>query len=660
MRRVAVCALVSLLAWGLTSLGAPSEAHAGGSVDALTVQVTGAPLSNITSSALSLSPSFAPTITDYVWRCQMGINTIQLTLTAVSGGVITVGGISGRSVSLRESLIENQAAIISAPSPNSSGATPVQYWVRCLPHDFPQLSVMKPGSPPPGWYLTGNFWSAVSGTNAMVLDANGTPVWYRRPNGPSAVNVTPLADGTIAWMSDPGPGFGWDLNGAFEGSNLETTRWIAAPIPPTDPHELHQLANGDLMMLSTPLKPDVDLTALGFPSNATVVDCVVQEIDQNGYLVWQWRASDHISVDESVHPAVSQVNGHDAYDIFHCNSVDTDSISGHVLLSSRETDAIYLIDKPTGTVIWKMGGNSPNHDHAQILAIAGDPDGAFHAQHDARFQPNGDISLYDNQTWDPSLPARAVEYHVDIAAGTATLVWSYQSPDGHNSAATGSFRRLGGGTDNIIGWGFKPGPFFTEVDAKGNVMLDVSFPGGQLAYRVQKVGLSALSRDVLRATAGLPPFSFEPDTDLTVTGSGVSLSATEGGGFTGAVAFITDPDLNAQANEYLATIAWGDGSSSPGIITGPIGGPLSVSGNHTYAEEGARVVTVYITDAGDPSNTAAVTSTLSVADAALSASCATTPNSLTSFSGTAATFTDADPSGPASHYTATINWGDGS
>src|ERR1700730_4204448 len=107
MRRVAVCALVSLLAWGLTSLGAPSEAHAGGSVDALTVQVTGAPLSNITSSPLSLSPSFAPTITDYVWRCQSGINTLQMTLTAVSGGTITVAGRGGNTVTAQESLIEN-------------------------------------------------------------------------------------------------------------------------------------------------------------------------------------------------------------------------------------------------------------------------------------------------------------------------------------------------------------------------------------------------------------------------------------------------------------------------------------------------------------------------------------------------------------------------
>src|SRR5205814_8898470 len=119
-------------------------------------------------------------------------------------------------LALQESLLENQALIISAPDPSDPTATPIQYWIRCLPHDFPQLTATQRSSPPPGWYLTGNFSTAVSGTYAMVLDTNGTPVWYRKPAGPSAVNVTLLADGSIAWMSNPGPGFGVDPDGAYE------------------------------------------------------------------------------------------------------------------------------------------------------------------------------------------------------------------------------------------------------------------------------------------------------------------------------------------------------------------------------------------------------------------------------------------------------------
>ena len=657
MRRVATCALVSLLTWGLTSLGAPPEAHAGGSVDALTVPVTGAPLSSITSSPLPISPTFAPTTTDYVVRCESGINSIQLTLAGASGGSITIAGRRGGSVTVEESLMENQAVIISAPDYDAT-KPPIRYWIRCLPHDFPQLSVTKPGTVPAGWYLTGNVNSiAGSGAYAMVLDANGTPVWYRRSAGASAWNVTQLDDGTIAWKSDAGAS-----TGAFEDYGLatQTTRWLEAPVPPTDLHELEPMQNGDLMILANPPRGAVDLTGLGLSSNATIFDCVIEEVDPNGQLVWQWRASDHLAVGESTHPLPYSAAGDVWYDPFHCNSIDTDPASGNVLLSARHTDAVYLIDKTTGMVIWKMGGNALSEAGSRILAVTGDPHGAFHAQHDARFQPNGDISLYDNQTWDPSLAARGVEYHVDTAVGTATLAWSYQSPDGHNSAATGSFRRLNGGNDNVIGWGWKVGTLFTEVDAAGSVLLNVTFPSGEIAYRVQKVGPSALNHDLLRATAGLPRFSFAADTNPPITASGTTLTVTEDTGFTNAVASFDDSDPTATPTHYLATIAWGDGSSSPGIISGASGGPFSVTGSHTYAGAGTDVTTVFITRVNASSVEATATSTVNVADAQISAACATPATSLTSFAASVAAFTDADPNGLASNHKAAINWGDGS
>jgi arylsulfotransferase ASST len=500
-------AALAFLLGSVAGIPATTVVSAGGSNDVVTVQVTGSPLSNIGSSPLSLSPEFAQTITDYVWRCQSGTNKIQVTFTAVSGGTIAVEGNTGTTLTLQESLTENQAVVIEAPDPNSPDGPPVQYWIRCLPHDFPQLEVTKPGSPPPGWYLTGDVVSSRgSGTYAMVLDNNGTPVWYRKSASPGVFDVTQLADGTIAWASGSG-GFGTDPNAAFEDFNLMTgaTLWIKAPVSPMDFHELEEMSNGDLMMLSSPLRYNVDLTALGFSSSATIIDCVVQEVGPQGQLVWEWRASDHISAGESTHPMSAKVNGQSAYDIFHCNSIDTDDLSGDVLLSSRHTDAVYLMDKTSGMIIWKMGGTSSNHDNSQILTITDDPNGTFHAQHDARFQANGDISLYDDQSWDVSLAARGVEYHIDTGAGTATLVWSYASPDSHHAVATGSFRRFDGGDDNVIGWGFKANTLFTEVDAAGDVMLNVTFPAGEFAYRVQKVAATAIDHGLLRATAGLPP-----------------------------------------------------------------------------------------------------------------------------------------------------------
>jgi hypothetical protein len=539
-----------------------------------TIAVTGSSLANIVMSPLALTPAFDPTITDYVLRCQAGINTVDVSLVA-DGGTINAQGNHGATLDIHVDLIENEALVVVARAPHSlvraqpnkagevdeSGR--IQYWIRCLPHDFPELSVARPGNVPSGWYLTNNFTTA-SGTSpyTMVLDNYGTPVWYQKAVNGTVSDVTPLRDGTIAW---------W-LDGVFDVYNpgTQATRVITSPDLYIDIHELDPLPNGNVMVLSYPQKPNVDLTALGMGPSATIFDCLITELDSRGNAVWQWRASDHISPGESLHPLGA--------DIFHCNSVDTDPLSGNVLLSSRENDAVYLIAKNTGNIIWKLGGNSLNHDHEQTVAITGDPEGAFDAQHDARFQPNGDISLYDDQSF-TGLSARAVEYQIDTSAGRATLVWAYQSADGKRSFATGSFRRLSGGTDNVVGWGAKPNsPLFTEVDALGRVLLTVWFTNGDWSYRVIKVAVAALDHGFLRATAGLPQFVRPSSPKMSFVGSsrgsataGASVTIT-GTGLTGATAVTFGPN-RARAftvnndSSITATVPPGTGSVNVTVTT---------------------------------------------------------------------------------------------
>ncbi len=507
---LSIAALVTtLLLVQATTVQADSDKPGPGAI-----KVEGGLLGGITTSPLTLTPAFSPTITDYVLRCQSGVNTVQFTLSARFGSRIKVDDNRAQSVVVQRDLVENQAVVFSAvaggvPDQESSGSEEhdggrVDYWIRCLPHDFPQLSVNRPGNPPPGWYLTGNVNSvAGSGAYAMALDNNGTPVWYHKTLG-QALNITPISKDTIAWMSNAGPGFGIDPGGAFQEYNLAsgTSHWLSAPVVPTDFHELDVIGGGHVMMLSSPLTSPVDMSAFGGAPDATIVDCVVQEVGTNGQLVWRWRASDHIGVTESTHPFAFNLQGQTVWDVYHCNSVDADPLTGDLLLSTRATDAVYRIDKATGKILWKLGGRSYSRDGAEILQIRGDPEGMFHAQHDARFQPGGDVSLYDDQSWDGTLAARGVEYHVDPSGGTARLVWSFQSPDAHNSGATGSFRRLHDGTDNVIGWGAKRYSLFTEVDSVGQVLLEVTFPSGEFAYRVVKVNTDRFSKDLLRANAG--------------------------------------------------------------------------------------------------------------------------------------------------------------
>ena len=146
--------------------------------------------------------------------------------------------------------------------------------------------------------------------------------------------------------------------------------------------------------------------------------------------------------------------------------------------------------------------------------------------------------------------------------------------------------------------------------------------------------------------------------DPTITAN--SIAPTEGASFSGTVAHFTDASNTATTSDFTAAIAWGDGSTNTGTITAANGGGFDVAGSHTYAEEGSQNFTVTITNSHATGGTANASSTATIADAALHSTgvaiTATEGTALTSV--TVASFTDDDPAGTATDYTATIHWGD--
>jgi uncharacterized repeat protein (TIGR01451 family) len=154
----------------------------------------------------------------------------------------------------------------------------------------------------------------------------------------------------------------------------------------------------------------------------------------------------------------------------------------------------------------------------------------------------------------------------------------------------------------------------------------------------------------------------EGDT-LTATGTPVTATATEGTTFSStALATFSTTYTGNVPSDFTATINWGDGTSSTGTVSGT-SSALTVAGNHVYTAAGTETATVILSDDAPGTATATATATITVAS----------PNTITpvgtvtiiategtTFSSTAlATFTESDASVPASDFTATINWGDG-
>lgn len=464
-------------------------------------------LLSLAVSPLDLYPAFSPDVHDYVVRCIAGDNALSLAFETTPGATLSVSTPAAllsnvdATQSLSITLSEDDPVVVET----MGRGAPQQYWVRCLPHDFPTIQFTPhpdAGAPTPGWYLTGNATAATGETGfAMILDSRGTPVWYERGGTSGVMNVDRLPDGTMSFISALGA-FGSDPNAEYVIQKLEPwqTRYVQAANYPIDEHELQVLPNGDVLLFSYPFVQGFDLTGLAsYGPNSILADCTILEIDPSGDVVWSWRASDHIdAVKESASPSQSTIDGLDVIDAFHLNSIDVDA-SGNLLVSARDLNAVWYIDKSSSKIVWKMGGKPYSKDGAQLIQVVGDPEITFNSQHDARFQPNGDVSLFDDHSVKPG-GARGVEYALDFTKGTATFV--QQFPATAASTAMGSFRRYSDGFI-VVDWGLAPTnpAAFTEFDEQGNDLLDVSF-GGDSTYRTVKVPVETFDANVLRVTAG--------------------------------------------------------------------------------------------------------------------------------------------------------------
>ena len=93
----------------------------------------------------------------------------------------------------------------------------------------------------------------------------------------------------------------------------------------------------------------------------------MQEIDiATGKVIWEWHALGHVPVNDSYEPYVAGQR----YDYFHLNSIQQ-LPDGNILISSRDSWTVYLIDKATGNIIWQLGGkDSASRSEPRQLRVA--------------------------------------------------------------------------------------------------------------------------------------------------------------------------------------------------------------------------------------------------------------------------------------------------
>lgn len=283
--------------------------------------------------------------------------------------------------------------------------------------------------------------------------------------------------------------------------------------------------------------------------------------------------------------------------------------------------------------------------------------------------------LYSSPALVPGITGFATALGGGMLTGYAVTsdgaVWAWgddrygQLGDGKTTSESAAVKVAGLPPAVAVAAGFWHG---VALDASGHVWAWGDNVNGEVGPQ-QPQAVDALPSEVpgigraLAITAGgYSTIALTQSADQPISAQGgKTLTGTEAAAAGGTLASFTDPDPAARASEYTVSVDWGDGASTAGTVSGPTGGPFTVSGSHTYADEGSYPVKVTITDTDNTANSATVNDTATVGDASLSASGITPLRaSGQSFSGPVADFTDANAatSSPAD-FTATVDWGDG-
>ncbi|HVS38229.1 MAG TPA: hypothetical protein VMS17_21900 [Gemmataceae bacterium] len=326
-------------------------------------------------------------------------------------------------------------------------------------------------------------------------------------------------------------------------------------------------------------------------------------------------------------------------------SATAGSLADVTLATFTDADPNATVSDYQATIAWGDGSTSSG-------TVSADPAGGFDVTGTHTYAQTGNyqatVTITDAPAEDGGQPqtvvAAATVSDPTFAAGTVDVTPAAEGSDSQLTATFVDGPEQSSSFQATIDWGDGDTQPATIVSGDGDFQINadhtyliagtytptvtITDPVGD---GVTESGTMAIADAPLSATGATAYAGVNSSADLTV-------------------AAFTDADPNADASYYSATIAWGDGTSSAGVVA-ESSGVFTVSGTHTYTATGTFAPTATIQDV---TTTATATGSVIVSTVAATAQPASAANGVSSTL-TLATFTDSGP-GPD---TATIDWGDG-
>jgi hypothetical protein len=310
----------------------------------------------------------------------------------------------------------------------------------------------------------------------MILNGHGGLVWFKPiPSGERAADLRVQeyeGKPVLSWWQDPLIAGGQrDAGVVLANSTYQDVKIVRAGNGYQPDLHAFEITPKGTALFTVYDAIRCNLSAYGGPADGAVADTLLQEIDlRTGLVRYEWHALDHVAPSASYEPIGSGGTDVSPWDYFHINAVSEHGED--LLVNSRNTWAAYDVSARTGQIVWQLGGKQSSFRMGPGASPAW--------QHDAREEPDGTISFFDNGgTPKVHSQSRAIVLSLNRQTMTATLLSSFVHPTPLLAASQGDFQPLPGG-DWYVGWGQEP--YFSEYSATGRLLFDAHLPASYQSF----------------------------------------------------------------------------------------------------------------------------------------------------------------------------------
>jgi len=249
---------------------------------------------------------------------------------------------------------------------------PLKFRSGELPEGLPELTLRKKSFNFNGFILLKTFFNPGA---LILIDDQANVVWYHLYDTTTVRAFNYAPDGTILSLV----GISKIEIRNFNDELIQELNTNSAGFDKLH-HDLIQDEEGNVIGLSYTRKI-MDLTSIGGVKSDTVNGDGIVVFNLKGDKIWEWDVFDHMD------PLLDDSLMYLKNDWVHANSINFDQ-DGNFLLSLRNINQIWKVDRTNGQVLWKLGIGGDFLPHS--------PKRTFIHQHDVHINRFGDLMMFDN------------------------------------------------------------------------------------------------------------------------------------------------------------------------------------------------------------------------------------------------------------------------